>query len=114
MHQLQNSRCTLGCRRELVKFDVDKISYGVQDLVYTRVFSMIVVRDDTLDVSVCHSFVCESTDQARRITYAFTAAFQDYGTKVKSENGERTVEKFTIDLRTPEEQATASDGETDV
>lgn len=29
-------------------FTVDVISYGVQDLVYTRVFSMIVVVDETL------------------------------------------------------------------
>ncbi|CAG9840876.1 unnamed protein product [Diabrotica balteata] len=101
---------------EPVRFAVDKISYGVQDLVYTRVFSMIVVTEDNLDNGipfVCHSFVCESRDQARRITYALAAAFQDYGRKVKSENGERTVKKFAIDLRTPEEQAAASDGETD-
>lgn len=26
-------------------FPIDSISYGVQDLVYTRVFAMIVVRD---------------------------------------------------------------------
>ena len=26
-------------------FPIDSISYGVQDLVYTRVFAMIVVRE---------------------------------------------------------------------
>ncbi|XP_023015471.1 uncharacterized protein isoform X2 [Leptinotarsa decemlineata] len=101
-----------------VTFSVEAISYGVQDLVYTRVFSMIVVTDDNLNNGipfVCHSFLCESRDQAKKITYALAAAFQDYGRRVKSEKGpgERYVKKFAIDLRTPEEQAEASDGETD-
>ncbi|KAJ8941677.1 hypothetical protein NQ314_010323 [Rhamnusium bicolor] len=101
-----------------VHFSVDVISYGVQDLVYTRVFSMIIVTDDSLENGipfVCHSFVCESRDQARKITYALAAAFQDYGRRVKEENkdADRPLKKFAIDLRTPEEQAAASDGETD-
>ncbi|CAH2008671.1 unnamed protein product [Acanthoscelides obtectus] len=103
-------------KSETVRFCVDAISYGVQDLVYTRVFSMIIVTDDTLDNGVpfeCHSFVCESKDQARRITYALAACFQDYGKRVKADGKERAVRKFAIDLRTPEEQAAASDGETE-
>ncbi|XP_018570669.1 uncharacterized protein LOC108910532 [Anoplophora glabripennis] len=100
-----------------VHFPVDVISYGVQDLVYTRVFSMIIVTDDNLENGipfVCHSFVCESRDQARKITYALAAAFQDYSRRVKEENKDMTkVKRFAIDLRTPEEQAEASDGETD-
>nr|CAH7746325.1 unnamed protein product [Callosobruchus chinensis] len=103
-------------KSEAIRFSVDAISYGVQDLVYTRVFSMIIVTDDSLDNGVpfeCHSFVCESKDQARRITYALAACFQDYGRKVKLDGKERAVKKFAIDLRTPEEQAAASDGETE-
>lgn len=101
-----------------VSFTVDVISYGVQDLVYTRVFSMIIVTDDTLQNGipfVCHSFVCESRDQARKITYALAAAFQDYGKRIKEEGSdkERPIKKFAIDLRTPEEQAEDSDGETE-
>lgn len=101
------------------KFTIDTISYGVQDLVYTRVFSMIVVTDTTLDNGipfVCHSFVCESRNQARQITYALAAAFQDYGQKVKEihrGNEEKAQKRFAIDLRTPEEQAAASDEETE-
>lgn len=102
---------------EQVHFPVDVISYGVQDLVYTRVFSMIIVTDESLENGipfVCHSFVCESRDQARKITYALAAAFQDYSRRVKEENKDMTkVKRFAIDLRTPEEQAEASDGETD-
>lgn len=102
---------------EQVHFPVDVISYGVQDLVYTRVFSMIIVTDESLENGipfVCHSFVCDSRDQARKITYALAAAFQDYSRRVKEENKDMTkVKRFAIDLRTPEEQAEASDGETD-
>lgn len=103
---------------EPIDFAVDIISYGVQDLVYTRVFSMIVVLDECLPTGTpfdCHSFVCDSRDQARKLTYCLAAAFQDYGRRVKLENGhtERPIKKFAIDLRTPEEQANASDNETD-
>lgn len=45
-------------------YSIDTISYGVQDLVYTRVFAMIVVKDNynikdpnPFDV---HAFVCDS------------------------------------------------------
>lgn len=93
-----------------ILFPVDTISYGVQDLVYTRVFSMIVVRDEKLKDGVpfiCHAFVCESRNQARQVTYALAAAFQDYGRRVKEEQTQTEPatqkKKFAIDLRTPEE-----------
>lgn len=45
-------------------FGIDTISYGVQDLVYTRVFAMIIVRNNyTLDDGnpfEVHAFVCDS------------------------------------------------------
>lgn len=100
-------------------FKVDTISYGVQDLVYTRVFSMIVVRDDDLKNGVpfdCHAFVCDSRHQARQLTYALAAAFQEYGKKVKEEakdNPNAVKKKFAIDLRSPEELENASDDETE-
>lgn len=97
-----------------IQYPVDTISYGVQDLVYTRVFCMIVVRDENLKDGVpfiCHAFVCESKNQARQVTYALAAAFEDYGRRVKKEQGpeEETSEpttakkKFAIDLRSREE-----------
>ncbi|KAJ8679383.1 hypothetical protein QAD02_015170 [Eretmocerus hayati] len=68
-------------------YPIESISYGVQDLVYTRVFSMIVVRD-TDDFRrrspfECHGFVCESKHHARQITHALAAAFQIYSQHVK-------------------------------
>lgn len=101
-----------------INFTVDIISYGVQDLVYTRVFSMIVVLEEYIQTGFpfeCHSFVCDSRNQARKLTYCLAATFQDYGRRVKLKDGqaERPIKKFAIDLRTPEEQANASDNETD-
>lgn len=104
---------------------IDQISYGVQDLVYTRVFAMIVVKDESQLRSEnpfeVHAFVCDSRAMARRLTYALAASFQEYSRKVKeseesnnnnnnnsnNENCNSTdspmKRKFTIDLRTPEE-----------
>lgn len=45
-------------------YSIDTISYGVQDLVYTRVFAMIVVKEnyDIKDQNPfeVHAFVCDS------------------------------------------------------
>lgn len=95
---------------------IDQISYGVQDLVYTRVFAMIVVKDETQLRSEnpfeVHAFVCDSRAMARRLTYALAASFQEYSRKVKeneehNNNHELTESplkrKFAIDLRSPEE-----------
>lgn len=45
-------------------FKIETISYGVQDLVYTRVFAMIVVKDNrhinNENIFEVHAFVCDS------------------------------------------------------
>ncbi|VVC89423.1 unnamed protein product [Leptidea sinapis] len=94
-----------------VFFNIESISYGVQDLVYTRVFSMIIVKDNAdvkgLNPFECHAFVCES----RRLTYSLAAAFQDYSRRVKemqvspdlNEKPPSLKKRFAIDLRSPEE-----------
>jgi len=104
-------------------WSIDQISYGVQDLVYTRVFAMIVVKDELHVKSdnpfEVHAFVCDSRAMARRLTYALAAAFQEYSRRVKEAeesnfnnnnniNSKSTLDspikrKFAIDLRTPEE-----------
>jgi hypothetical protein len=110
-----------------MNWPIDQISYGVQDLVYTRVFAMIVVKDETQLRSEnpfeVHAFVCDSRAMARKLTYALAASFQEYSRKVKeaeelnnnnnnnissSNDKNNTTEsttkrKFAIDLRTPEE-----------
>lgn len=45
-------------------YAIDTISYGVQDLVYTRVFAMIIVKDNYKETNFnpfdVHAFVCDS------------------------------------------------------
>lgn len=87
-------------------------------MVYTRVFAMIVVRDEQIkndNPFEVHAFVCDSRSMARRLTYALAASFQDYSRRVKqaeesniNNNNNTTIDsplkrKFAIDLRTPEE-----------
>ncbi|XP_008560156.1 uncharacterized protein LOC103580248 [Microplitis demolitor] len=93
-------------------YPIETISYGVQDLVYTRVFSMIVVRDTCNFRKVspfeCHGFVCESKYHARQMTYALATAFQIYSHAIKNVKDGKVGpgsgnKKFAIDLRTPEE-----------
>uniref|UniRef100_A0A8D8SK71 PID domain-containing protein n=1 Tax=Cacopsylla melanoneura TaxID=428564 RepID=A0A8D8SK71_9HEMI len=70
---------------------IDTISYGVQDLVYTRVFSIIVVQDCT-DIKVknnnipfvCYAFVCDSRQIARNLTYTLAHAFQQYSQRIRA------------------------------
>ncbi|XP_063985581.1 uncharacterized protein LOC135166853 isoform X2 [Diachasmimorpha longicaudata] len=93
-------------------YPIETISYGVQDLVFTRVFSMIVVRDSgnfrKISPFECHAFVCESKHHARQLTYALATAFQIYSQMIKAlgktEDASTNVNKrFAIDLRTPDE-----------
>lgn len=99
---------------------METISYGVQDVVYTKVFCMIVVKEEEIKNGSapfeCHAFVCDSRSQARQLTYALAAAFQEYGKKVKEESqvDSRVSKKsFAIDLRTPEELEQSMNDETE-
>lgn len=93
-------------------YPIETISYGVQDLVYTRVFSMIVVRETDnfrrLSPFECHGFVCESKHHARQLTYALASAFQIYSQHIKTTQKKvevlsNTKKRFVIDLRSPDE-----------
>ncbi|CAL8109806.1 unnamed protein product [Orchesella dallaii] len=122
MPQNQNPSCPTG------RFPIEAISYGVQDIVYTRVFAMIVVNEnqkvtaDSLPFR-CHAFVCDSRETARKLTIELASAFEVYSKRVKGEGKDGTSEtrstgsadgesdkggikkkkKFAIDLRSPEE-----------
>ncbi|XP_046398862.1 uncharacterized protein LOC124165474 [Ischnura elegans] len=105
----------------MVFHPIETISYGVQDLVYTRVFSMIIVRESLQVIGggknsphpfQCHGFVCDSRNSARRLTYVLAAAFQEFSRQLKMEEAQepdgqgkkkKSFKKFAIDLRTPEQ-----------
>eukprot|EP00090_Calanus_glacialis_P029977 TRINITY_DN4817_c0_g1_i1.p1 TRINITY_DN4817_c0_g1~~TRINITY_DN4817_c0_g1_i1.p1 ORF type:complete len:221 (+),score=67.34 TRINITY_DN4817_c0_g1_i1:77-739(+) len=105
----KNNTCnTMDCGM----YPIDTISYGVQDLVYTRVFAMIIVKEASQgreDPShsrsnpfQCHAFVCDSRQTARRLTFALAGAFKIFSKSIKS-NQVNQPAKFAIDLRSPEE-----------
>lgn len=101
--------CTLTSVNRTKHHPIDTISYGVQDLLYTRVFSMIIVRDITQfktdqNPFECHAFVCESRQMARKLTYCLATAFQEYSKQVRASGHlANPKNKFAIDLRSPEE-----------
>lgn len=91
-------------------YPIETISYGVQDLVYTRVFAMIIVRDVMNNASgdsghpfICHAFVCESRHTARKLTYTLATAFQLYSRRIRQVHNNNNITKFAIDLRSPQE-----------
>lgn len=52
-----------GQQQSKTNFRIESISYGVQDLVYTRVFAMIIVKDQNINtdnIFEVHAFVCDS------------------------------------------------------
>jgi len=87
-------------------YPIDTISYGVQDLVYTRVFAMIVVKGKTSEENAnpfqCLAFVCDSRQTARRLTFSLAAAFKIFSKSLKAVPVTKP-QKFAIDLRSPEE-----------
>uniref|UniRef100_A0A2P2HZD2 Low density lipoprotein receptor adapter protein 1-B-like n=1 Tax=Hirondellea gigas TaxID=1518452 RepID=A0A2P2HZD2_9CRUS len=88
-------------------YPIEVISYGVQDLVYTRVFAMIVVQEDASSITTthpfhCHAFVCDSRQSARHLTFALAQAFQLFSKQVKGKA--KKPKKFAIDLRPAEEK----------
>ncbi|KAF0293710.1 Low density lipoprotein receptor adapter protein 1 [Amphibalanus amphitrite] len=85
---------------EAGNYPIDVISYGVQDIVFTRVFAMILVRENTPSPFECHAFVCDRRESARKLTFALATAFQEFSKRVKREEEPR---KFAIDLRSPDE-----------
>lgn len=114
------------------KFAIESISYGVQDLVYTRVFAIIVVKADAANVKLselsakgngeqngasgssggangalpfrCHAFVCDSRQTARKLTYSLASAFSKFSKNVaEGKISMPAPKKFAIDLRSVED-----------
>lgn len=59
---------------------ISNISYAVQDNVYSKVFSCIIVREcEGKTISECYSFLCKQMESARRMALSITLAFKEYG-----------------------------------
>lgn len=120
MPQNQNPSCPNG------RFAIESISYGVQDIKYTRVFAMIVVQDkkkvahDANGAPFrCHAFVCDSRETAKKLTMELAKAFEVYSKEVKRDSGNAATgestksagkkKRFAIDLR-PTDDIRKEDG----
>lgn len=86
-------------------FPIESISYGVQDVSYSKVVAMIVVKESPSALQQehpfkCHAFVCESKAIAKRLTLTLAAAFKEFSKMVNStKTRELYTKKFAIDLR---------------
>jgi hypothetical protein len=59
---------------------ISNISYAVQDNLYGKVFSCIIVREcEGKTISECYSFLCKQNEIARRMALSITLAFKEYG-----------------------------------
>ncbi|KAK2720698.1 uncharacterized protein LOC136036501 [Artemia franciscana] len=101
-------------------YPIDIVSYGVQDVVYTRVFAMIVVTETAASGAAlrdgrfpfeCHAFVCDSRISAKRLTFALATSFQAYSRTVATKGEKVKPKKFAIDLRPPEVIANEMEGD---
>jgi len=71
---------TLGKTYKSGLLPISNISYAVQDNVYGKIFSCIVVRDrDNKSISECYSFLSDRNETARRMALSITLAFKEYG-----------------------------------
>ncbi|KAK2143392.1 hypothetical protein LSH36_845g02110 [Paralvinella palmiformis] len=107
IHTREHSANTCKSRRigkELIP--IEFISYGVQDLRHTRVFSFILVREMSSKSRnlECHVYVCDSTANCRRLSLSVALAFKEY-----SKNLDGKPYKFQVDLRSGEETVEGSD-----
>ena len=107
IHVREHSANTCKSRRiakELIP--IEFISYGVQDIRHTRIFSFILVREmssKSRDLE-CHVYVCDSTANCRRLSLSVALAFKEY-----SKNLQGKPYKFQVDLRAGEQNPETGD-----
>ena len=75
---------------------IEFVSYGVQDVHYTRIFTFIVVREMSSRSRKleCHAYLCESSVTCRKLALSVALAFQQYAKTLEGK-----PHKFQVDLR---------------
>ncbi|XP_055332964.1 uncharacterized protein LOC129584697 [Paramacrobiotus metropolitanus] len=96
LRQLSPVRATETSKEiDLGKKPIERISYGVQDVLFPRIFAMIsikeksVIDDRPFD---CYVFLCENRIQSRKMAYCLAKAFKEYGENIKAANYMQTLE----------------------
>ena len=79
---------------------IEFISYGVQDIRYTRIFTFILVKEMSFRnrLTECHAYLCDSAITARKLALSISKAFRDYAKDLKGKPF-----KFQVDLRSTQE-----------
>ena len=75
---------------------IDFISYGVQDIHLTRIFTFIVVREMSSKTRKleCHAYLCDSSVTCRKLALSVAMSFQLYAKTLQGK-----PHKFQVDLR---------------
>ena len=79
--------------KELIPLEF--ISYGVQDVQFSRVFTFIVVRElsSKKKKTECHAYICDRSATTRRLALSLALAFKEYANKLKGK-----PHKFKVEL----------------
>ncbi|RNA42345.1 Low density lipo receptor adapter 1-B [Brachionus plicatilis] len=76
---------------------INNISYAVQDNIFGKVFSCIIVREkENKVVSECYSFLCSKNETARRMALSITLAFKEYAKLIQSKES-KIQDKIKLD-----------------
>lgn len=76
---------------------INNISYAVQDNIFGKVFSCIIVREkENKVISECYSFLCSKNEIARRMALSITLAFKEYAKLIQSKES-KIHDKIRLD-----------------
>lgn len=95
-----------------VSYKIETITYGVQDVNFSRIFCIIITRPEAKidEQYMLHAFVCPSKHVARQITFALGAAFKHLAETMKSK-AEANKLKQTIQLSKDTEDSDDSEAD---
>lgn len=85
---------------------IEFISFGVQDINYSRIFTFIIVREMSSRARKleCHAYMCESSVTARKLALSMALAFEQYAKTLEGK-----PHKFQVALRSGENGAAKPD-----
>lgn len=89
---------------ELGRKSIERVSYGVQDVVYPRIFAMIAIKERSLVDERpfdCFVFLCDNRIQSRKLAYCLAKAFQQYGDSIKAANYMQTLQEPSAAASSP-------------
>ena len=79
-----------------VRIPIQFISYGIQDIVFPRIFCFIMVKEMSSQKKSmeCHVYVCDTSKNAKQISSCLAVAFEAYTRHLKGGTA-----KFAVDVQ---------------